>query len=211
MGRGLPSTIAIRGFQTFALFGLDAFVPHLVHDVRGYSLGTAGSVVTVGVFTWTAGSWIQERLHDRLRPDVLIRIGLLLNGIGGVGLIASAFPSVPIAFGFVAFGCVGLGMGTGYSAVSVVMLAQAEPGREGAASASLSVTDVLFTAVATGIGGACIRLADAQHWTARSGLVLAYCAPVVVAFAGVIAASRLRDRTGPSERPFARSNSNVRT
>src|SRR4051812_3837613 len=36
--RGLPITIAIRAFQMFALFGFDAFVPHLLHDVRGESL-----------------------------------------------------------------------------------------------------------------------------------------------------------------------------
>ena len=61
----------------------------------------------------------------------------------------------------------GLGMGLGYSVVSVTMLAYAEPGREGLTASSLSLTDVLGAALATGIGGAFIALGDARGWDPR--------------------------------------------
>ena len=190
--RGLPLTIAMRGFQTFALFGFDAFVPYLFHDVRGRSLGTAGLAVTLAVLTWTFGAWIQERLHERVEPATLIGSGLALVAVGGAGLIAAAFDGVPLAIGVVGYGISALGMGIGYSAVSVAMLSHAAPGTEGAASSALSVTDVLFIAIATGIGGACIHFADAQHWAPRWGVVLAYCAPMAAAITGVVASRRLR-------------------
>ncbi len=189
--RGLPATIALRAFQTFSLFGLDAFVSHLVHDVQGYSLRTGGFAITGASLTWTAGAWIQERQHNRFSPRTFVGAGLGIVGMSGLGLIASSLNGAPIATVFVAFSIAGLGMGLGYSAVSVAMLALAAPGREGEASAALAVTDVLFTAIATGIGGALIHFADTQGWSLGTGVMLAFALPSVAGLAGCIAAKQL--------------------
>ncbi len=194
--RGLPATIGLRAFQTFSLFGLDAFVPHLIHDVRGYSLALGGAAVTSSAMTWTIGAWVQEHFHGRFAPSTLVSTGLGLVGFGGAGLLATAVDQTPIALGFIAFGICGFGMGLGYSAVSVAMLAEAEPGREGEASAALSVTDVLSTAIATGIGGALIHLAKDQRWSLGSGVMLAFTLPIAAGVAGIFAARRLPHRFG---------------
>jgi hypothetical protein len=68
------------------------------------------------------------------------------------------------------------------------MLAQAEPGREGAASASLSLTDALGIAIGTGLGGAFVHLADARGWADATGVQLACALPCAVAIFGAVAA-----------------------
>jgi hypothetical protein len=82
-------------------------------------------------------------------------------------------------------------MGLSYSPVSVTMLGQAESGREGAASASLSLTDVLGVAIGTGIGGAAVALAHARGWSDSIGVQLACLGPLLGAIVGAIAAHRL--------------------
>ncbi len=202
--RGLPVTIAVRAFQMFALFGLDAFLPHLVSDVRGKSLNITALALATGVVAWTAGSWAQERLYRRATPRSIVSSGLVMIGLGGTGLIVGTSPSVPIAFAIVAFGLASFGMGLGFSAVSVAMLALADPARQGDASGALAVTENLFVAITTGIGGACIRLADIRGWTPRTGIVLAYPVPVLIAFAGAIVAWRIPTYVQREASPISR-------
>ncbi len=201
--RGLPMTIATRGFQTFALFGLDAFVPHLLHDVRGESLGVVAVALATGVLSWTIGSWTQERLYRRTGARPLASIGLALISAGGVGLILGSSTSVPLVVPIVTFGLASFGMGLGFSAVSVAMLALAPEGQEGDASASMAATETLFVAITTGIGGALIHLADSRAWSLRTGIVLAYIPPVVVGLFGALAAQRLPGAAAVAQRAEA--------
>ena len=82
-------------------------------------------------------------------------------------------------------------MGLGYSVVSVTMLGYAEPGREGATASSLSLTDTLGAALATGLSGAFIALGAAHGWEPRTGVLLAYTLPTLTGVVGIFAASRL--------------------
>ncbi len=191
---GLPATIALRAFQTFAFFGVDVFVPHLMKDVRGTSLFLAGVVVTSTTLAWTVAAWVQERLFARIGPRTFVGLGFACTAVGSAWLAAGADSAVPIAVVCGAAILMGFGMGLGYASISVVMLVEAEPGREGAASASLSLTDVLATAVSTGIAGAAIALADTWHWAPSSGIVLAFALPVTAGLAGAVLAQRLPAR-----------------
>jgi MFS family permease len=189
--RGLPMTIAIRAFQTFALFGFDVFVPHLLHDVRGESLGIVAVALATGVLSWTLGSWVQERLYGRTGARSLVSTGLALISAGGAGLIVGSSSSVAVAVPIVTFGVASFGMGLGFAAISVTMLALAPEGQEGEPAAALAVTENLFVAITTGIGGALIALADARGWSLRTGIVLAYIPPLVVGVIGAFVAQRL--------------------
>ena len=73
----------------------------------------------------------------------------------------------------------------------MTVLGLAEPGREGAASSSLQLTDTLGVALGTGIGGAFVALGEAQGWEVRSALELAFAVTLAVALAGILAARRL--------------------
>jgi MFS family permease len=189
--RGLPMTIAIRAFQTFALFGFDVFVPHLLHDVRGESLGIVAVALATGVLSWTLGSWVQERLYGRTGARSLVTTGLALISAGGAGLIIGSSSSITVVLPIVMFGVASFGMGIGFSAIAVTMLALAPEGQEGEPAAALAVTENLFVAVTTGIGGALIALADSRGWSLRTGIVLAYIPPLVVAVIGTFVAQRL--------------------
>jgi MFS family permease len=189
---GLPVTIAMRAFQTFAFFGVDFFVPYAFHDVHGTSLTVAGLSVTAATFSWTAGAWVSERILPRVGPRALVRGGLCWIVVGNVLIAMVLWPgTASLIAGLVGSVLAGLGIGLGYSVVSVTMLGYAEPGREGATASSLSLTDTLGAALATGLSGAFIALGAAHGWEPRTGVLLAYTLPTLTGVAGIFAASRL--------------------
>jgi len=73
----------------------------------------------------------------------------------------------------------------------VTVLGLAEPGREGAASSSIQLADVLGTALGAGLGGAFVAFGDTHGWATRSALELAFAVTFAVAIAGIAAARRL--------------------
>src|SRR5690349_20016150 len=91
-------------------------------------------------------------------------------------------PHVPVAVGLVAWTVAGLGMGLAYAPLSLMMLRMAPPGREGRASASLNLADVLGTAIGIGVGGAAVAIAAGREL--RLGVAAAFA---VTAAMGVIA------------------------
>ena len=189
---GLPVTIAMRAFQTFAFFGVDFFVPYAFNVVHGTSLALAGIAVTAATFSWTAGAWISERVLARAGPRAQVRRGFCWIVVGNVLIALVVWPgNVTLFAGLLGSLLAGLGIGLGYSVLSVTMLAYAEPGREGTVASSLSLTDTLGAALATGLGGALIALGAARGWEPRTGVLLAYVLPTLTGVAGFLAASRL--------------------
>src|SRR3546814_14617712 len=87
-----------------------------------------------------------------------------------------ALGPLPVAAAVGVWAIAGLGMGLSYSPISVTVLALAEVGREGRASSSLQLTDVLGVALGTGLGGAFVALGDTRDWPTRSALELAFAA-----------------------------------
>ncbi len=188
---GLPAIVAVRGILTWAFFGIDVYVALAATEGRGGSTRLAGLVLSITAVLWTAGSWIQERVVARLGPRVLDRASFCLVALGGTGLVVTAL-WLPAWWAIAFWGVLGgLGMGLGYAPLSVSALGSAEPGREGEATASLQLCDVLGVSLGTGAGGALIALADGQGWATSTGVALAFGLGVVAAVAGVAAAGRL--------------------
>src|SRR5262245_22109245 len=171
---GLPATILSRGLLTFCFFGADAFVTLAITILRHRSPVLAGVAVTGTTLSWTAGSWFQARMNSRWEGRRLIRIGLviILAGIGG--LTAMLNSDVAVAVGIAAWTIAGLGMGMSYAPTTLLMLAEAPPGREGWASASLNLSDVLGGALGIGVGGAAISAAVRFGWSLSAGLAAAF-------------------------------------
>ena len=191
---GLPATIAIRGVQTFAFFGADFFVSRVIQTARNGSFTILVVAVTAGTLMWTVAAWIAARLLPRHGPRRLVTVGLGCIAIGNALLVLAAWDHTPIFVAVVAATVSAFGMGLSYSPVSVTMLAQAEDGREGTASAALGLTDTLGIAIGTGIGGAAVALAHARGWTDSAGAQLAAAGPLLGALAGAFAARRLPGR-----------------
>jgi MFS family permease len=188
---GLPATVLSRGLLTFAFFGCDAFVTLAVTSVRHRSPTVASLVVTGGSLTWTAGAWFQARVSDRWEGRRLVRIGLLviLAGIGGMAIALSS--SVPVAVAIASWSIAGFGMGLAYPPLSLMMLREAPPGREGWASASLNLSDVLGTALGVGLGGAAIAASASLGRSLGAGIAAAFAIGAAGAIAALAATRRL--------------------
>ena len=85
----------------------------------------------------------------------------------------------------------GFGIGLAYSPLAVTVLGLAEPARQGVASSSLQLSDVLGTALGAGLGGAFVALGEAQGWATRSALEIAFPFTLAAALLGIVAARRL--------------------
>ena len=192
---GLPTTILSRGLLTFAYFGADAFVTLTIVTVRHHSLGLAGIAVTGSTLCWTAGSWVQARLNHRMEGRHLVRVGLALVLAGVAGMLGVLHPAVPVVLAVVAWSVAGLGMGLSYAPLSLMMLREAPRGREGWASASLNLSDVLGSALGAGLGGAAIAAASDHGWSLPTGVAMAFALPAAVAIVGLVLSGRLPRRS----------------
>ncbi len=204
---GLPATILSRSLLTFAFFGADAFVTLTITILRHHSPVVAGLAVTGATLAWTTGSWIQARMNTRWEGRRLVRIGLsiIVAGIGGLTLILSY--RVSVAVGIAAWTVAGLGMGLCYSPITLLMLKAAPAGREGWASASLNLADVLGSALGIGIGGAAIGAAVSLGWPLAIGLAVAFAITAAAAVTCLTITGKLplRERV-PAAAPAAELN-----
>ncbi|GAA5062330.1 MFS family permease [Thermocatellispora tengchongensis] len=154
--RGLPTTVVMRGLLSGAFFGVNSYIPLLLHDVRGFSTGAAGIALTTGALGWSAGSFLQSRANvDRAR---LIRPGAYAVT---AGILLTALAAVPGVSGWIAVPAwivAGFGMGLGISSVNVTAMRQSPDEEQGANSAALQVMDTLGSSLTIGLGGALINL-----------------------------------------------------
>ena len=191
---GMPATIATMGLLNLAFFGVDAFVPLGLVDVRGTSVAYAGLALTAATITWTAGAWVQARTASRISRRLMVRLGLVVLATSFAITAAVLFPQTPLPTALFAWGIAGLGMGLAYTTLGLSMLELAEPGQEGDASASLQLASVLGSGLGAGIGGALIALMNAQGETLTRALLLQIGLMLFVVALGLAAANGLPRR-----------------
>jgi hypothetical protein len=158
----MPAAVMARGMLTFAFFGVDAYVSLTFVEVRGQPAWVSGAALTAAALWWTTGAWIQQRLVSSVGPRVLVVAGFTCVAAGILGMLA-AIHRLPLGPAIAVWSIAGLGMGLAYASISVTVLGAAAPGQEGAASASLQLTDVLGVVLGTGAGGAFIAI-GARAW-----------------------------------------------
>jgi len=191
--RGLPAVMLARALLTFAFFGGDAFVTLTITTVLHHSTAVAGVAITLATLAWTAGSWLQVRSARRWENRAQLRVGLTLLLAGIAGMALSLRPGVPLSVALVAWSVAGLGIGFAYAPTSLMMLREAPAGREGWASASLNLADVLGTALGTGLAGAAIVVGSHQGLSMSSAVTVAFA----VAGAGAGLALAISSRLPP--------------
>lgn len=188
---GMPAAVLARGTLTFAFFGVDAFVPLAIADVRRLDIVWITALLTTTTLAWTAAAWVQERLVHRVGARRLVVAGhaILLISIAVTGL--TLIEAVPFAVGFAGWTMGGFGIGLAYAPISLTVLGAAEPGREGAATSSLQLTEQLGIALGIGIGGAAVAVGARGGWTPSTGIAIAWAAAAVVATIGMFVGRRL--------------------
>ena len=188
---GLPAAVLVRGVLTFAFFGADAYVPLAITDARGSTTLVAGAALTVSALSWTAGSWLQERLVGRIGARRFVATGhvVLFVGIATAALVL--WDAVPLVVVVVAWTIAGFGIGMSYSPISLTVLSEAPPGQEGTATAGMQLTDLLGVSLGTGLGGAAVALGDSLGWSPKAGIGIAWVMAAAMALVGVFVARRL--------------------
>jgi MFS family permease len=171
---GLPAVILCRGLLTFGFFGADAYVTLTIATIRHHTPALASLAVTGATLAWTAGAWLQSRLSQQWPPRRFVGWGVLIIATGLAAMASVLLPAVPIAVGVAAWTIAGFGIGLCYAPISLLMLREAPEGREGWASASLSLADVLGTALGIGAGGAAVAAASAHGWPLAAGVGVAF-------------------------------------
>ncbi|MGZ3588267.1 MAG: MFS transporter [Candidatus Limnocylindrales bacterium] len=187
---GVPSTILLRGVQTFGFFGAEAYLPLALISIRHESAAFAGLALTAATLSWTAGSWIQARLVPVWGTRRLLTVGFafILGGIVLAGTVLA--PGVPVAAGVGGWVVAALGMGLSYSVISLIVLRRAPDGQQGALTSSMQLCDVLGTALGAGVGGALVALGVALAWDPALSLAIAFSISATVAFGGLLLARR---------------------
>jgi MFS family permease len=192
--RGMPAAVLVRGITTFAFFGVDAYVSLLLVEWRGLTLAEAGISLTAATLAWTAGSWIQAQGSGRWPPDRFVRAGLIVV-TAGIGLFSLVLlPEVPVWLAVPTFSVVGLGMGLCYAALALIVLREAPAHEQGFASSALSLSDVLGTALGTGVTGAIVAAGARATGEPASGLAAGFAVALAVGLVGLALTGRLRVR-----------------
>ncbi|MEU0484872.1 MFS transporter [Streptosporangium sp. NPDC006013] len=188
-GRGLPTTIMMRGVLASAFFAVNSFIPLLLTEVRGFSVAEAGVALTTGALGWTTGSYLQSR-RSYDRP--------LLVGIGSAaitaGILLTLLALVPGITGWVtvpAWVVAGFGMGIGTTSINITAMRQSPDAEQGANSAALQVVDTLGGALTIGFAGVLINLIG--HDDIATGYTMIVVLMASLGLFGVIVARRMRD------------------
>jgi len=107
-------------------------------------------------------------------------------------LAASVSSAVPVWVWMVGSLLAGLGMGTAFALISTTTLAAAEPGHEGAATSALQLSDVLGTALGTGLAGVVVSLGEQGAVDRAAPLVVVYVGTAAAALVVALLSGRLR-------------------
>jgi MFS family permease len=89
-------------------------------------------------------------------------------------------------------------MGLAYSPLALIVLREASPETQGAATSSLSLTDSLGTAFGTGLTGALVAASVRTTGNPAAGLGVAFTVGSLVGLVGLALTGRLRSRPVPA-------------
>jgi len=156
---GAPAALAIKGLATFSFFGVETFLPLAMTTLRGQSIAMAGLALTAGTLAWVSGAWVQERLAQRVRPEAIVRWGLVSLGAAVVGAAAVLVAPHPTPVAVLSWTLAGLGIGAAYPATTLVVFQRTPKGDEGRSASALQLVNVLGVALGAGLGGVVLRTA----------------------------------------------------
>lgn len=152
--RGLPTVVLLRGFIAAAFASAEAFLPLLLTQQFGWSLGQAGIALSAGAVTWSIGSAIQARIQGDAARRRLLPSGFALAAAGlGVVMLPVALSGLPAWLVLVGWVGVGLGIGLSFPMLSVLLLQLSPPEQQGASTSSLQLSDALVSSAALGGAG----------------------------------------------------------
>jgi MFS family permease len=191
LARDQRTAMAVGGLAAAAFFGAESFLPLVLTSLHHRSLSEAGTVLTVAAATWTAGSWAQVHVRNRLGPRGLCILGLLLVAAGVLGVFAVDWAPTPWWVAYFAWGLAPAGMGIITPVTTLVVVSGTDGGSLGEPVAALQVLVTLGTAISAGVGGAALTWSVRAAHARAPGLRVFDLLAAMVALAGLLAARRL--------------------
>lgn len=192
--RGLPTVVALRGIAASAFFGTEVFLPLLLSRERGLSPTWAGVALTIGALGWSLGSWNRGRMAEP-SPQRVLRIGMAMLAAGVAVTALAVLPAVPVALAMVGWVVAGLGMGTVFPSLSVLVLQLSPESRQGVNASALQLCDALFTASMLALGGSLFAALLARSPTAA--YVSGFAITAALATLGAALSPRVRPIAAP--------------
>lgn len=166
-GRGLPTTVMMRGLLASAFFSAEVFVPLALVQLRGATTTQAGLALAGAALTWSLGSALQGRVHADTDRSRYVQIGSVLVTIAILGVPVALIDGMPAWLVPVAWAVGALGMGLSIPSVSVQAMRLTSAEAQGMTSAGLQLVDAAFVvigAAAVGIVYAVAERSDAVSW-----------------------------------------------
>ena len=128
-------------------------------------------------------------LVERLKGEV----------VGLVSFLIVLVPDVSPWFSLPTFAIAGYAMGLAYSPLALIVLRQAPIAEQGRASAAISLTDSLGTALGTGVTGALVAASVRGSGQPVSGLALGFGVAIGIALLGNAIGGRLHDEAANAQ------------
>ena len=201
LARGLPTTVVMRGVLAGSFFAGEAFVPLALQSVRGATTAQAGIALTLGAIGWAAGSQVQGRMYSRLPRGRLVEVGARCVALGLATTSFALLPSLPFWVILPSWLLGAMGMGMAFGSIGSLVLELSEPEDQGANVASLQVCDSVGSVLMVGAAGAIYANALAHNSVSASTFVTIWLVMAAVAFAGSLAATRIRPRVAVTASP----------
>lgn len=140
--RGLHASFAAFALLHACFLGTDAYVALLLTGVRGLSLESASLCITLAALGWCVAGFAQPALFGRFGAVTLVTAASVAVAASTGGLAAVAL-GAPVWIAFAAWSLGGMGIGLSYSTISLVALAAARTGEEGAVSSATTLAAVV--------------------------------------------------------------------
>lgn len=163
--RGLPATIASRGFFVACYNATESYVVLALTDVKMLPADLAGLIVAAGALSWSTAAWLQSKFDAKdngkgRKKRVSVGLGFMIAG-------------VTIIFAVISQLFTGFGIGLAHPTTGAIALQHAKSGEEGEISASLQFTDAFSPGLSIGIGGALIGVSQSLNFGLLTRILLA--------------------------------------
>ncbi len=132
--RAFSGAVVVNLLSVIALVGFLFFVSQHLQLVLGLNPIDASLVLLPGLVTMIVSGLVVVPIARRLRPGILVPIGLLISG-AGYGVIALSGGAAPASTLMIAFIALGAGIGAAETVSNELIIASAPADKSGAASA----------------------------------------------------------------------------
>jgi MFS family permease len=173
---------AMMGFMVF--YGMEAYQPLYLIDVRGFSTMTAGLVLTAASVSWmcasqmTAHNWLPAALNS-YSARLLSSMALLILSVAIFGLLL--FDWIGAGWAYAIWCFAGFGMGLGFNTARATAMTHTQKGQEGFVAGAISLSTSLGLSLSSGIGGALRNQVSAQGGTLNDAIALIWVMALLMA------------------------------